>query len=247
MTDYNTCQFTGKEWSIIILQLILWLGFHAYIFFNSLAGIILLLPLLIPKIRERKAEKISSRKQQLQREWKEVLGSVLVSLEAGYSLENSFLGAKSELEQLMGDRNSYMLEELILLERRLSMSMSIEDILNDFARRSGIEEVEDLAQIISLGKRSGGNLIHIIRKMHVSLTNKWEVEEEIATMVSGKRMEQKIMSCMPAGILLYMRITNHAYVQALYNNGLGILTGILSVAAMQWANWYAARVIKIEV
>lgn len=247
MMDYTTCQLSAKEWSIIVLQYIIWLGVHAYIFFNSAIGILLLLPLLIPKFKNLKAQKISQRKQQMLREWKEVLGCIMVSLETGYSLENSFIEARLELEQLVGDKESCVLEELRLLERRLSTSISLEDAFNDFAERSGIEEIENLAQIITLGKRSGGNLIHMIRKMHVSLTNKWDVEEEIATLVSGKKMEQKIMSYMPIGILFYMRVTNASYIQALYHNALGVVVSIISVTVMQWANLYSAKLIRIEV
>lgn len=247
MRDYHTYQLSGKEWSIIVLQYMVWLGFHAYIFFNSAIGILFLLPLLIPSFKNLKEKKITKRKQQMLREWKEVLGSLLVSLETGYSLENSFIVARMELEQLAGDKESCVLEELRLLERRLSTSISLEDAFNDFGERSGIEEIENLAQIITLGKRSGGNLIHMIRKMHVSLTNKWDVEEEIATIVSGKKMEQKIMSYMPIGILFYMRVTNGSYMQTLYNNGLGVIVSIISVAVIQWANLYSAKLIRIEV
>lgn len=247
MREYHTYQFSKKEWSMIVLKYIIWLGFHAYLFFNSVAGMIILLPLLFPKLKQEKEKAIIRRKEQMIRELKEVLGSVQVALEAGYSLENSFLIAKKELEQLVGKNPSCMLEELQLLERKLSMSIKIEEIWEDFAQRSGIEEIDNLAQVIILGKRSGGNLIHIIRKMHVSLMNKWDVEEEIITMVSGKKMEQRIMSYMPVGILLYMRVMNGDYIQALYGNPVGIIAGIVAIMIMQWAEHYAAKVIQIEV
>lgn len=247
MTDYHTYQFTKKEWSRIVLKYIIWLGFHAYLFFNSIAGIIILTPLIFPKLKQEKEKAIIKRKQQMIEELKEVLGSVQVALEAGYSLENSFLLAKKELEQLAGEKPSYMLEELQLLERKLSMSIKIEEIWEDLAQRSGIEEVDNLAQVIILGKRSGGNLIHIIRKMHVSLMNKWDVEEEIATMISGKKMEQRIMSYMPVGILLYMRIVNGDYIRTLYGNPVGIIVGIVALVIMQWADHYTSKIIRIEV
>ena len=247
MIDYRSWRLSGKEWGILIIQYSLWVMFHAYLFFHSLIGILFLLPLLIPKIKAYRDRCRRKRKQQMLREWKEALRFIQVSLEAGYSLENSFAAARTELERLVNGNPSVLLDELYLLERKLAMSARIEDALEDLAQRSGIEEIEDLAQVISLGKRSGGNLIHIIRKMNVSLTNKWEVEEEIQTMISGKKMEQKIMSYMPVGILLYMRITNGAYIRSLYENAVGTIVCLAGIAVMQWAEYYAAKIIRIEV
>lgn len=70
--------------------------------------------------------------------------------------------------------------------------------------------------------RSGGNLIKMMKKMVQTIEERLEVEDEIDTMVTAKQMEYNIMSAMPFVIVLYMRVCNPGYMNALYGNVFGI-------------------------
>ena len=74
------------------------------------------------------------------------------------------------------------------------------------------------------------NLIMNLRKCCCPCPQIWrrdihrrlEVEEEVDTMITSKRLEQNIMSAMPFVIILYLRVCNPGYMDALYGNALGI-------------------------
>ena len=69
--------------------------------------------------------------------------------------------------------------------RKLKMNTSLEQALLEFSEECQLEEAENFAQIVAIGKKSGGNLVRIIEKSVHSICLKIETEEEIE-----KRMER---------------------------------------------------------
>ena len=110
-----------------------------------------------------------------------------------------------------------------------------------------MEEIESFAELLSTAKRSGGNLVHMMDKAIGILTEKMEVEQEIQTMLSGKKLEQRIMCGMPIFMLLYLRITNPLYLAGLYHNWVGVLVMTACLVATCIAACWGARLIRIEV
>lgn len=98
-----------------------------------------------------------------------------------------------------------------------------------------------------VAKKSGGDSVQIIRKAISNLCSKIEVEQDIQVGLAAKRLEFKIMSCVPLGILLYMRISFKEFMDVLYGNPLGvsIMTTCLCiyVVALIWGN----KIVKVEV
>jgi tight adherence protein B len=76
--------------------------------------------------------------------------------------------------------------------------------------------------MVGVAKSSGGNMIALMRKLAANIDSRMEVEDEIDTLVTSKRLEHSIMSVMPFGIVLYLRVCNKGYMDALYGNVVGI-------------------------
>ncbi len=65
-----------------------------------------------------------------------------------------------------------------------------------------IAEVHQFIVIFAVAKKSGGDSVEIIRKAITTLCEKMEVEQEIQVGLSAKRLEFRVMSGVPIGILL---------------------------------------------
>ena len=91
----------------------------------------------------------------------------------------------------------------------------------DFAEESKVEDIIYFAEIFRYAKRSGGDLISIIRNTTQIIQQKEEVLSEIDTIISGKRMEQRVMSIIPAAIVVYLKFTAAEFIQPLYGNVYG--------------------------
>ena len=62
--------------------------------------------------------------------------------------------------------------------------------------------------------------MHHKQESLISVYEKMEVEEEIETLITAKKLEERIMMVMPYGIIFYLRVTNGEFLEILYHNAL---------------------------
>lgn len=89
------------------------------------------------------------------------------------------------------------------------------------------------AEVFAYAKRSGGDLIAIIRNTASIISDKNEVVKEINTIISGKKMEQTVMNIMPFGMIIYLRIASPEFIEPLYGNLFG--AAVMSVCLVVYA------------
>ena len=140
-----------------------------------------------------------------------------------------------------------IMEELEWILSGIDRNVPIEELLKDFGERSGSEDIRNFANVIRAAKKSGGNLINIIQKTVHSIAGKMAVEEEIATMIAAKKLEQKIMLVMPYGILGYLRLTNGEFLTVLYHNGIGMCLMTIFLTGIYLAGIWAERIMDIQI
>lgn len=87
----------------------------------------------------------------------------------------------------------------------------------------------------------------ILNRCISSIEERIQVKKEIDAVLASRKMEQKIMSFIPLGIILYMQITSPEFLSVLYGNPVGIcvMTACLLMytAAFQWG----VRLTQIDV
>ena len=221
--------------AILILMLVgylfynnAWIGlvFFPYVFYHIKRG---------QKIYEKK------RQEKLSIEFKDGMQAVVSALSAGYSIENSFREALKELELLYG-RKVYIYQGFSKIVNKLNLNQNIEDAFDVFAKECQVEEISNFAEILSYAKRSGGNLIQIIKTTTDTISEKIDVKREINTIITAKQLEQNIMNYVPLGIILYMRLTSPEMFVKVYGNvaGIIVMTSCLLV-------YFAARVIAEKI
>jgi len=186
------------------------------------------------------------RKQELLNEFKDGMLAVSFSLNVGYSVENSFREALAELILLYGNKSDIVIQ-FRNITYRIDMNENIEDVLDDFARKSNIEDILYFAEVFRYAKRSGGDLISIIRNTANTISEKIEAKNEIETVISGKQMEQKIMSIVPFGIIMYLKLSSPEFIEGLYGNVVGIVVMTVCLVLYILSYWLAQRIVRIEV
>ncbi len=189
----------------------------SWAFFRSAAAFfILMIPVFFFFFRTVRMSLLEKMRYEFSLEFREALLSVQSSLNAGYSVENAFIEAEKVMEDMFGE--SKVTTELKMLTRRLRSNEALEKILSDLADRSGIEDVEDFANVFYAAKRSGGDFTRIIRKAVDSISDKMEVRRDIRTGISAKRYENRIMEIVPFGIIVYLNLTSSGFLSPLYHN-----------------------------
>ena len=89
--------------------------------------------------------------------------------------------------------------------------------------------------------------MEIIRNAVRQMGEKIDVEREITTLVSGKKLELKIMTMIPLGMVLYMKISFPEFLDVLYRNIAGVI--IMSICLLVYVVAYemGRRIVEIEV
>lgn len=127
------------------------------------------------------------------------------------------------------------------------MNQPVEVILKDFADRSGIDDIKNFAEVFDTAKRTGGDLIKIIRSTGNIIRDKIEVKREIITMITAKKFESNIMNLIPFGIIVYLRMFSPDFLSPLYHNLFGILFMTVILIIYYGISRIAKKIISIEV
>lgn len=216
----------------------------ALLFYNSLKAAVIFIPayLLFARmaahwLRERKRRRL---KQEF-RTWMMILYSMV---SAGESLESAISDSLKELQHM--GTEPLMVEELQLIEHKLSMNCSIGRCLDDFSQRAHDEDIADFCEIIKLAKEKGGSMRKIVRSSIERINEKIEMECEIETIISGKKHEFLIMACIPIGMILYMRAGSPELVRVLYTQLAGRLVMTMSLMVYVAAVYIGMQMTKIK-
>lgn len=168
------------------------------------------------------------------------------SLQAGYSVENALVETTQELARVYGSE-TFIMREFGRMEAQLAVNRNIEEIFVDFGQRSAIDDIQSFAEVFLTAKRSGGDLIAVIRNTISCIRQKQETMQEIETCLAGKVMEQNIMSMIPLLILAYVKVTSPEFLSTMYGNVTGTTVMLLCFAVYVLAYLWGKRIVRIEV
>lgn len=244
--DYRTYILSKKEKIRCIVlcagvSIIISLLFYKTIFVAVI--FMLAVPFALKKYSEILLEK---RKEKLKSQFVSGMSAYASAIRSGYSAENAVREARIEIERMDG-KEGILASEFRLIERKLSYRESIEGALTNLSKRTGIEEIEDMASVFAVSKRYGGSLSEVVTNAVNILKEKKKVAEEITTMMTSKRLEYRIMCLMPAGILLYVNLSSPEFISMLYEGILGRGAMTLLLASYIAAILIGERMMKIEI
>lgn len=244
--DYRTFSFSKKEYAENLILFLILDGMISYLFFRSLVVFFLLLPLTGKFFQERKKTKIKKQKEALAEQFIYAMQAVTASLTAGYSIETAFEDARKELESLYTEKDLIMVEMQHIVTN-LKVNRTIEELLTDLSIRSGIEDIRNFAELFEVSKRTGGNLIAIIRNTSNTIGRKEETRKEIMTVLAAKKLEQNIMSMIPCMILIYIQTVSPGFLDDMYHNPTGIAVMSVCLVIYGGAFLWGRKIVEIEV
>lgn len=216
------------------------LFFHSFVFS---VPIVCLSPFVLKYFKRIRKEK---RQEDISSQFCDAMSAFAAALSSGFSPENAVAEAVSELERING-RKGYMQDELELIAKKLSIGESIENAFIGLSRKTGIREIEQMADVFSTAKRSGGSLPDILRHTVYMLEEKRRLKEEIRTIITAKKTEHRIMCLMLPFILLYINLTGSEFVSVLYEGVRGRVIMTAALAVFFLAVCLGERIIRIRV
>lgn len=241
---YEHYTLSRHEWFLYSAQGIVVAAIFVYVFYRSLLlFLVALIPAACYPLWKRK-KLIKKQKQRLTVEFRDAILAMAAALRAGYAVENALMEAVRELRVLYGE--SMMVKELEDMIHKIRLNQPVEKLFLELGKRSGVQAMEEFAQVFAVAKKNGGELTQIVERTVQVIGDKIQVQSEIEVMTAARRYEQKIMNWMPIFLVLYLDFTSPGFFQILYTTAMGrvVMTGCLGVYVL--AVWMAEKILKIE-
>ena len=162
IVDYGDYEFSKKELALNLLAYLLLDILISWLFFRSILISAAFLPGIPYFLRMRKSSLLEKRKFQMLKEFTTGMQLVNASLQAGYAVENAFREALPELRKIYSP-DSFIILEFQRIRSQLAVSVPIESILMDLSERCHIDDIRNFAEVFQTAKRTGGDLMLIIR------------------------------------------------------------------------------------
>jgi tight adherence protein B len=244
--DYGTYLFSRRERLENILAYLCLCFLVSWLFYHSLLPTALFLPGIPLFLKARKESLLEKRKIQMLREFTTGMQLVNASLQAGYAVENAFRESLPELKKIYPS-DSFIVREFRRIISQLDVSIPIEKALADLSARSHIDDIRNFSEVFQTAKRTGGDLMLIIRNTVSDIQEKSETREQIEADISGKVLEQKIMSLVPILIIAYVNLTSPDFLEVCYCTAAGRLVMTVCLGLYGIAFLWGRKVMKIQI
>lgn len=188
---------------------------------------------------------LEKRRKRLSLQFRDMLDGITTSLGAGNNVMNSFQAVYGDLK-VQYEEDAFIIKELEIILSGIQSNFNIEDLLEDFGSRSGIDDITSFANVFSISYRKGGNIQEIIQSTHAILSRKMEIKEEIATTVSGSKMDQMIMIIMPIALVGIIKVMSPEFA-ANFVTATGLAATTIAVGLFIAAYYVGKTIMDIKV
>lgn len=245
--DYDVYIMSKKEKILNIIAAAAVIFAVGMIFYHKpvLAGILALFSLKFPNLRTKSI--IKKRKNNLNLQFRDLLYAVSSSMEAGRSLEMAFKDALRDLAIIYPDENTDIIRETTFIVRKIEMNEPVEQAIREFAERSHIDDIENFGDIISVCKRTGGNLADVIRSTSNVIGEKIDTKRDIETTIAGTKYESRIMACVPIFLVALLSYSSSDFMKPVFERPEGNVVMTVAIFMFVGAYLLSEKISDIEV
>ena len=206
----------------------------SYAFYNSLWPM-LILPIAVKMGIKRYSDfMVTKRKEELLYQFKDLLYSISSSIATGRHMRESLEEGLSSLMEIYSNDDLIIIELEDMTGKMRNTNLQDIEVLQDFAIRSKLDDIQNFTEVYGACKVSGGNFILAINKAANVIGEKISIERDIKLMISQKKFEGKIITFMPIAILFFFYIMSPDYIKIMYETfgGRIIMTVSLGVTIL---------------
>lgn len=193
----------------------------------------------------RNSQILRKRQNKLKVQFRDMLEALTTALGSGMNVRDSFVSVFDDLKNQYDD-NAFIIQELAIINNGMSNGVNLEDLLTDFANRSGNEDIRDFAEVFDICYRRGGNIKDTIQNTCVIISDKMSVMEEIETTVSGSKNEQYIMLVMPILLIAMIKFSSPDFA-ANFTTPAGVVSTTIGIVMFVASFFLGKKLLDIKV
>ncbi len=247
LPDYGTYTMTFSEKALYLAVAAVFIYITAFVFYRSHVISLMLVPLSVVYPRIKKGGLLARRRRELNTQFKDMLYSLSSSLAAGRSVENAVRETLRDLTVLYPDANEHIIVEAEHMARRIEMNETVEAVLSDFARRARMEDVENFSDVFQICKRTGGNIVEVVRNTSGIINDKIEIRQEIDMLLAQRKFEQKVLNVVPIAMIVLLSASAADYMEPVFTTAMGrlVMTAAMGLLAAAW--FISRKIMDIKV
>ena len=188
---------------------------------------------------------LEKKRHTLKLQFRDMLEALNTSLGAGKNVVDSFLSVRDDLK-IQYEAEADMIKELDIIIEGIRNNIHIEDILEDLGRRSGIEDIQDFANVFKICYHKGGNIKETVKTTHSILSEKMEIVEDIQTVVTSTKSEQNMMLVMPIVIMAVIKGSSPEFA-ANFATLSGFISTTISILLFVAAYYIGKSILNIKI
>ncbi|MDR1558173.1 MAG: pilus assembly protein TadB [Clostridiales bacterium] len=238
MSPFEYAKYFALSWSGMFLL--------AYVFYRNFALCLLFSMSAFALVNVFKNNIIKKRKNELMYQFRDALTSLASSLGSGIVIEKAFEEAVRDLRILYPYEKVMIIDELSAIVLKKKNGVELEESLLNFARRAKLPCVTDFVDVFVSANRTGGRSVDIVRNSITMINDKIEIDKEIETLVSGKKLEQRLLSAAPVGFVALLSLIAGDFIEPMFTtiDGHIVMTIVLGIMLVSYliSQW----IMKIE-
>lgn len=188
---------------------------------------------------------IDKRRKVLNSQFRDMLEGLSTAIGSGKNVFDSFVAVNDDMK-VQYSEDAYILNELSVIIAGIENNIAVEDLLEDFGKRSGIKDILSFSSVFRTCYRKGGNIKDVIRNTTTILSDKMEIREELETVVSSSKMEQSIMIFMPILLIALIKMMSPEFA-ANFVTGTGLISTTLAIMIFVVAYVVGKKILDIKI
>lgn len=150
------------------------------------------------------------RQKELRSQFRDMLESITASLSANETVVQAFDNAYHDM-QLQYSDSAYITKELYQFVEARRNNVELELMVEDFARRSACEDIEDFSNVFRVSYGPGGRMKDVMRQTHDMICDKMQIEDEIESKMSANKLELNVITVAPVLIVAMLKFSNESF------------------------------------
>jgi tight adherence protein B len=193
--------------------------------------------IIIPLVRARR--KVARRAEMMEEQLGQAVSVIAAGLRTGLSLLQAISLSADEVGAPLG-------ATLRGLADRVSLGVPFPRSLDGWVAEVGVPEARLTAGVLSLQRRTGGDLPVVLDRLARTLRDRQAAAREVRSLTAQARLSGAILGFLPIGFFLFLSVTSRRDIAAAYHSSTGA-TAIVAGLLMQGAAFlWIRRLLRVE-
>jgi tight adherence protein B len=111
----------------------------------------------------------------------------------------------------------------------LSLGGSLDEALDTWALEVGTDDARLVVGVLTLHRRSGGDLPHVLDQVAATLRERSEAAREVRALTAQARLSGAILGLLPIGFFAFLWTTSRANIEGAFGSPIGITAIVIGV------------------